>query len=57
MEDMNKIIMTTGKMVGYAYASDFSSLGTQAILTSSMPSLTVRLGHTGGRTGSWFLVT
>ncbi len=41
MEVMNKIIMTTGMMVGYAYGSDSLSLGTLEFLTKNSLSLTV----------------
>ena len=56
-ENMAKIMLVTGSMVGYAYGSSSSSPGTAATRTSSSPSSTAPSAPTPGPTGSWSAAT
>ena len=53
MEVMNKIIMTTGMMVGYAYASEFLLPGILVIFMSDL-FLSIEPSRLWLPTGSWF---
>jgi len=53
LDNMNKIILATGCMVGYAYAVEFFTAGTAAAVTSCSPSSTVPSVRMPGPTGRW----
>jgi hypothetical protein len=54
VENMNKIILVTGMMVGYAYAMEFFIAWYSGSPTSPSPSSTAPSAPTGGPTGSWW---
>ncbi len=57
LENMNKIILATGSMVGFAYAIEFFIAWYGGNPNESSPSSTAPSGPTPGPTGPWSAAT